>query len=148
MGHHRPISNQKEFYLRLRGKKTRSFQDRSHGSALQGSSPGGSRRRDPPARSLERAQELRPGDAADSRLLFSQRVLLALVEKGLSREDAYKIVQTNSMKTWDEDKDFRELIRSDSEVASQISSIELDGIFDNKYYVRHVDEIFQRVGLN
>ncbi len=81
-------------------------------------------------------------------LLFSQRVLLALVEKGLSREDAYKIVQTNSMKTWDDDRDFRELIRSDSEVASQISSIELDGIFDNKYYVRHVDEIFRRVGLN
>ena len=80
-------------------------------------------------------------------LLFSQRVLLALVEKGSSREDAYKIVQGNSAKTWDEDKDFRELIKSDSEVTSQISSAELDGIFDYKYYVRHVDEIFQRVGL-
>lgn len=80
-------------------------------------------------------------------LLFSQRVLLALVEKGSSREDAYKIVQGNSAKTWDEDKDFRELIKSDSEVTSQISKAELDGIFDYKYYVRHVDEIFQRVGL-
>ena len=80
-------------------------------------------------------------------LLFSQRVLLALIEKGLSREDAYKIVQSNSMMTWDENKDFRELIRSDSEIASQLSQVELDSIFDNKYYVRHVDEIFQRVGL-
>ncbi|MCH7786134.1 MAG: adenylosuccinate lyase [Chloroflexi bacterium] len=80
-------------------------------------------------------------------LLFSQRILLALVEKGMSREEAYKIVQGNSAKTWDENMDFRELIKSDSEVAAQLSPAELDGIFDYKYYVRHVDEIFQRVGL-
>ena len=80
-------------------------------------------------------------------LLFSQRILLAMVEKGMSREEAYKIVQGNSAKTWDENMDFRELIKSDSEVAAQLSPAELDGIFDYKYYVRHVDEIFQRVGL-
>ena len=81
-------------------------------------------------------------------LLFSQRILMAMVEKGMRREEAYKIVQGNSAKTWDENMDFRELIKYDSEVAAQLSPAELDGIFDYKYYVRYVDEIFQRVGLN
>ena len=80
-------------------------------------------------------------------LLYSQRVLLALVEKGLSRDRAYEIVQRNSAKTWDEDKDFRELIRSDPEVGSQLSPAEIDELFDYGYYLRYVDEIFQRVGL-
>ena len=80
-------------------------------------------------------------------LLFSQRVLLALVEAGMSREDAYKVVQSNSMRTWDEDRDFRELVRDDPDVAGRLTESELDGIFDYQYYVRHVDEIFERVGL-
>jgi adenylosuccinate lyase len=80
-------------------------------------------------------------------LLYSQRVLLALVEKGLSRDRAYEIVQRNSAKTWDEDKDFRELIRSDPEIGSQLSPAEIDELFDYGYYLRYVDEIFQRVGL-
>ena len=80
-------------------------------------------------------------------LLYSQRVLLALVEKGLSRDRAYEIVQRNSAKTWDEDKDFRELIRSDPEVGYQLSPAEIDELFDYGYYLRYVDEIFQRVGL-
>lgn len=80
-------------------------------------------------------------------LLFSQRVLLALVEKGLSRERAYEIVQRNSMKVWDEDRDFRELIRSDPEVARALPADELEGLFDYRYYVRFVDEVFERVGL-
>ncbi len=81
-------------------------------------------------------------------LVFSQRVLLALVEKGLSREEAYKIVQGNSMKTWEEDRDFRELLKGDPEVAALLTPGELESIFDYGYYVRHVDEIFHRVGLD
>jgi adenylosuccinate lyase len=80
-------------------------------------------------------------------LLFSQRVLLSLVEKGLSREKAYELVQRNSMKTWDEDKDFRELIGSDPDVAAHLSHEELQRLFDYRYYVRFVDEVFERVGL-
>ena len=80
-------------------------------------------------------------------LLFSQRVLLALVEKGLSRETAYNLVQTNSMKAWDEDKDFRDLLRADPEVTVKIPEKELDGLFDYKYYTRYVDDVFSRIGL-
>ncbi len=80
-------------------------------------------------------------------LLFSQRVLLALVEKGLGRERAYEIVQRNSMKVWDEDRDFRELLRADPEVAQALPPGELDALFDYRYYVRFVDEVFERVGL-
>ncbi|MCI0439738.1 MAG: adenylosuccinate lyase [Chloroflexi bacterium] len=80
-------------------------------------------------------------------LLFSQRILLALVEKGLSREKAYEIVQRNSMKTWDEGGDFRALIQSDPDVAALLSPDALDGLFDYRYYVRFVNEVFERVGL-
>ena len=80
-------------------------------------------------------------------VLFSQRVLLAMVEKGASRQDAYKTVHRISMASWNEDKDFRELIRTDPEVVSQLSPAEIDELFGYGYYLRHVDEIFQRVGL-
>ena len=80
-------------------------------------------------------------------LLFSQRVLLALVEKGLSRERAYEFVQRNSAKTWDEGKDFRELLNADPDITSHLSPAELQSLFDYDYYVRHIDEVFQRVGL-
>ena len=80
-------------------------------------------------------------------VLFSQRVLLALVEKGVSREEAYGVVHRRSMESWEQGSDFRDLIRSDPDVTNRLSSEELNGLFDYQYYVRHVDEIFQRVGL-
>ena len=80
-------------------------------------------------------------------LLFSHRVMLALVEKGINRDEAYKIVQRNSMKAWDEDLDFRELVGADPDVASRLSPDELEGLFAYGYYIRYVDEVFQRVGL-
>ena len=80
-------------------------------------------------------------------LIFSQRVLLALVDKGLGREDAYAIVQRNAMQGWDFGRDFRELIKSDKEVAPYLSVTELDDLFDYGYYTRYVDETFQRLGL-
>jgi adenylosuccinate lyase len=80
-------------------------------------------------------------------LLFSQRILLALVERGLSRETAYELVQRNSMRSWDEDLDFFELMKSDKDVASYIAADELTDLFDYGYYLRYVEDTFQRVGL-
>ena len=81
-------------------------------------------------------------------LLFSQRLMLTLIEKGMSRDDAYKIMQTNSARTWDEDADFRELVRNDPAVCEHLSQSDLDDIFDYGYYVRFVDDVFVRAGLN
>ena len=75
-------------------------------------------------------------------LFFSQRVLLALVESGLSRDDAYRLVQRNAMRAWEEEQDFRELVRSDSELAPRIA---LDEVFSLEPYTRHVDTVFERL---
>jgi adenylosuccinate lyase len=75
-------------------------------------------------------------------LFFSQRVLLALVEAGLSRDDAYRLVQRNAMRAWDEELDFRELCRTDDEVASRV---DLDAVFDLSAYTQHADTIFSRL---
>jgi adenylosuccinate lyase len=80
-------------------------------------------------------------------LLFSQRVLLALIDKGLSRQGAYKLVQRNAMATWSGDGQFSDLLKADPEVAAVMKAEELDGLFDYKYYTRHIDDIFKRVGL-
>ena len=80
-------------------------------------------------------------------LVFSQRVMLALIEKGLSREQAYKIVQRNAMKSWKERASFLGLLQSDPDVGKHLSKTELEGIFDYGYFLGHVDAIFERVGL-
>ncbi len=80
-------------------------------------------------------------------LLFSQRVLLALVEKGVAREKAYETVQRNAARTWDEGEDFRVLLKEDLEVTSVLSTEELEALFDYGYYLRFIDETFERVGL-
>ena len=80
-------------------------------------------------------------------VVFSSRVLLALIEKGMAREDAYKIVQTNAMSTWEEGTDFRDLVRSDAQVAELLTRDELQDLFDYQYFIRHVDETFRRVGF-
>jgi adenylosuccinate lyase len=80
-------------------------------------------------------------------LIFSQRVLLALVDKGLAREDAYKVMQRNAMRSWDHNQDFRELLKSDPEALAYFSMGELDEIFDYGYYTRYIDDTFQRIGL-
>jgi len=79
-------------------------------------------------------------------LIFSQRVLLALIAKGVSREDAYKIVQRNAMKVWDGEDDFKSLLLKDADVTEVMQPAELEPLFDAGYYVRHVDEIFKRKG--
>ncbi|PKB83391.1 MAG: adenylosuccinate lyase [SAR202 cluster bacterium Io17-Chloro-G9] len=80
-------------------------------------------------------------------LIFSQRVLLALIDKGLAREAAYEIVQRNAMEAWDENQDFRQLMRSDGDALNCLSVEELDDLFDYGYYTRYVDETFERLGL-
>jgi len=80
-------------------------------------------------------------------LVFSQRVLTAMIEKGLGRQEAYKMVQRNAMTCWREKTSFLKLLSSDDEVTKVLSKDQLAELFDYKYYTRHVDEIFNRLGL-
>ena len=80
-------------------------------------------------------------------VLFSQRVMLELVETGLAREEAYGISHRLAMRSVNEELDFRELVRAEPAVAARLSPEKLDEIFDYGFYLRHVDEIFRRVGL-
>jgi len=89
-----------------------------------------------------RTERMRRNLEASHHLFFSQRVLNALVESGLARDDAYRLVQRNAMRAWDEELDFRELVRADDEIASRI---DLDTVFDLGAYTRHVDTIFARL---
>jgi adenylosuccinate lyase len=81
-------------------------------------------------------------------LIFSQRVLLALINKGLPREEAYKIVQDNAMKAWEGKKDFLSLLEADRQITARLSKKELKSLFDYGYYLKHVDEVFERLGLS
>jgi len=80
-------------------------------------------------------------------LVFSQRLLLMLIDKGLSREDAYDMVQPLAMKAWKEKRPFREIVESNEELQSHLSSKEIADAFDLDYHTRNVDMIFKRVGL-
>jgi len=80
-------------------------------------------------------------------LVFSQRVLLALIETGLSRQDAYAIVQRNAMRAWNERVPFLDLLLADPEVTSRISEAELRGLFDYGYYLKNIGATFERLGL-
>jgi adenylosuccinate lyase len=75
----------------------------------------------------------------------SQRVLLALTQAGVAREDAYALVQRNAMKTWEEGKDFLTSLKADKDVTSRVSAKELEAMFGLDYYLKHVDTIFARV---
>ncbi len=80
-------------------------------------------------------------------LVFSQRVLLALVEKGLARDSAYELVQSSAMRCWEEGLDFRQLVKSSDHVRAYLSPEEIEGLFDYAYYTRYVGETFHRLGL-
>ncbi|MEN3342075.1 MAG: adenylosuccinate lyase [Actinomycetota bacterium] len=89
-----------------------------------------------------RPERMRANLEASHYLFFSQRVLLALVESGLARDDAYRLVQRHATRAWDEELDFRELVRGDHEVAARL---DLDAVFDLDAYTRHVDTVFARL---
>ncbi|MEZ5765899.1 MAG: adenylosuccinate lyase [Xanthobacteraceae bacterium] len=78
-------------------------------------------------------------------LVHSQRVLLALTQKGVSREDSYRLVQRNAMPVWRGEGDFLALLKKDSEVKARLSDAELEELFDLGYHLKHVDTIFRRV---
>ncbi|SEN98689.1 Adenylosuccinate lyase [Paracoccus alcaliphilus] len=78
-------------------------------------------------------------------LVMSQRVLLALTQAGVSREDAYRLVQRNAMKVWEQGADFKEELLADAEVTAALSPAEIEEKFDLGYHTKHVDTIFRRV---
>jgi adenylosuccinate lyase len=91
-----------------------------------------------PARMLENLEQTRG-------LVFSQAVLLKLIEKGMERQAAYVVVQRNAMKVWDEGRDFKALLAEDLEIQRLLNSAELAACFDLKHELRHVDAVFDRV---
>lgn len=80
-------------------------------------------------------------------LIFSQRLMLELVERGCSREDAYELVQRNAMECWRTGTPYRDLLAADGEVTGIISPAEIDAIFDYDHYLRHIDAIYARFGM-
>ena len=78
-------------------------------------------------------------------LVHSQRVLLALTQAGVSREDAYRLVQRNAMRVWEEDADFLTELKADADVTAALSVAQIEALFDLRYHTKHVDTIFARV---
>jgi len=89
-----------------------------------------------------RPERMRRNLESSHGLFFSQRVLLALVESGLTRDEAYRLVQRHALRAWDEEQDFRELVRADRAVAGRV---DLDAAFDLNAYTRHLDTVFERL---
>ena len=89
------------------------------------------------------AERMRSNVGASHNLFFSQRLLLALVESGLGRDDAYRLVQEIAMRAWDEQLDFVALVEAEPRIASRV---ELAPVFDLAAYTRHVDVVFERLG--
>lgn len=80
-------------------------------------------------------------------LIYSGRVLLKLIDTGMSREEAYDLVQPYTAKAWDEQTQFRPLLESDATIMSRLSKEDLDDAFDYHWHLKHIDDIFKRVGL-
>ena len=80
-------------------------------------------------------------------LIYSQRTMLKLVEFGITREEAYLIVQENAMKSWNTGRDFKELLSNDPRVTSKIKKENFEAIFDEKKSMKNVDYIFNNAGL-
>jgi adenylosuccinate lyase len=89
-----------------------------------------------------RTERMRENLESSHGLFFSQRLLLALVESGVGRDDAYRAVQRHALRAWDEDIDFPPLVRADAELAARV---DLEAVFDVAAYTRHVDAIFERL---
>ena len=80
-------------------------------------------------------------------LIFSQRIMLAFIDKGLSRQKAYELVQRNAMKAWKGNKNFLGLLKADAEVTAVLPPEELEPLFDEQYYLRYIHDVFERLGL-
>jgi adenylosuccinate lyase len=80
-------------------------------------------------------------------IIASQRLLLALVDKGMSRDEAYRAVQAHAMKAWQNGDSFRQLVNQDPAFSKKLTKAEIDKAFDPEYYIRHVKDILKRVGV-
>jgi adenylosuccinate lyase len=80
-------------------------------------------------------------------LIFSQRVLLALIEHGMGRQEAYRLVQAHALRAWDEDRNFAALLREDPAITAVLSPGELEALFDVEYHLAHIDAAYTRLGL-
>jgi len=92
-----------------------------------------------------RPERMRRNLEASHGLFFSQRLLLALVASGLERDEAYRLVQGHAMRAWEEEIDFAELVRADSEITDRLDAATLDSVFDLGSYMRHVHTVFERL---
>jgi adenylosuccinate lyase len=92
-------------------------------------------------------QRMKRNIALTKGLVFSQRVMITLINKGLSRRKAYELVQRNAMKAWKGNKSFISMLEADAEVTKILSHDELEQNFDEQYYLRYIDDIFKRLGL-
>jgi len=81
-------------------------------------------------------------------LIYSQHVLLKLIDHGMTREEAYDLIQPKTAQAWDEQTDFRSLLEKDADITNVLSKEDLDDAFDYRYHLKNVDEIFKRVGLD
>lgn len=81
-------------------------------------------------------------------LIYSQRVLLSLIDKGMTREQAYDLVQKRAMQAWEEQRSFKDLVSLDEMITSTLTAAEIDECFNYNYHLKHVDGIFERLGLN
>jgi adenylosuccinate lyase len=81
-------------------------------------------------------------------LIFSQRVLLKLMEKGMIRTEAYEIVKNLAMKSYEENKDFKSLLQNELSLKKYLSKEDIEDCFSVDYYLRNVDKIFKRVGID
>lgn len=80
-------------------------------------------------------------------LIWSQRVLLALVDKGVTRQDGYVWVQENALKAWNKGTSFKQLILDDQRIMQHLTASEVEDLFDYRYHLKHIDEVFARLGL-
>jgi adenylosuccinate lyase len=87
-----------------------------------------------------RPERMRRNLESSHGLYFSQRLLLALVESGLERDESYRLVQRNAMRAWEEEQDFRSLVQEDPDI-----HVDLDAVFDESAYTKHVDVVFDRL---
>jgi adenylosuccinate lyase len=92
------------------------------------------------------AERMRRNLDASHGLVFSQRVLLALVESGLARDEAYRLVQRSALEAWDEERDFRALVEADPDIAGRLGSDRIAAAFDLADALRHIDVLFERLG--
>ena len=80
-------------------------------------------------------------------LIYSQRVLLKLIDKGMSREEAYDLVQPKTALSWDNQTDFRPLVEADEAIMAKLTKEDIEDAFNYNYHLSHVDEVFARLGL-